>query len=229
MLPMWVPTLQIGQAVPGDVALIDERGHIRKWTSFRGDALIVGFIYTSCPDPTECPAVSAKFAEMQQQLPAHTHLIEITIDPSHDSAIVLRRYGQRFDENSARWTMLTGNPKNVLTLTQRLGISVTHRPDGAIEHNEAVAVLDRQEELQSLTAGTSWQPREVIAEAQAVNGEPSDPLARTALAFRNFGLTCGALFNAIDARWRDLSIAAAAAAILIIAGTSAALLRQLKF
>jgi len=229
MLPMWVPTLQIGQPVPGDVRLTDQSGHLRNWTSFRGNALVVGFIYTGCPDPTECPAVSAKFAEMQKRLPPHTYLIEITIDPSHDKPIVLRRYGETFAEDPAKWTMLTGDPNTVLTLTRRFGIAVFHRPNGEIEHNEAVAVLDRDERLQSLTAGTSWQPSEVLAEASAVNGEPNDVLARTALAFRSFGRTCGALLNAIDPRWRDVSIASAGAAVFLIAGTSAVLLRQLKF
>jgi len=226
---MWVPTLQIGQPVPLDVRLTDETGRARNWTSFRGDALVVGFIYTRCPDSTECPAVSAKFAEMQTRLPAHTHLIEITIDPSHDTPIVLRRYGELFDQDPVRWTMLTGDPNTVLTLARRFGISVSHRANGEIVHTEAVAVLDPAERLQSLTAGTSWQPREVLAEASALNGEPNDVLARAALAFRNFGTRCGALLNALDTRSRVLSITTTTAAVLIIAGTAAALLRQLRF
>lgn len=228
MLPMWVPTLQIGQPVPRDVRLIDQDGRTRNWTSFRGNALVVGFIYTRCPDPTECSAVSAKFAEMQKHLPSHTHLIEITIDPAQDSAIVLRRYAAAFGEDPARWTLLTADPDSVLTLTRRFGISVWQRPNGEIEHTEAIAVLDRDERLESLTAGTSWQPFEVLAEARALNGQPSNPLARAALWFRNFGTTCAALLTRADSWWRYIEIASALASVAIVAFASIALLRYMK-
>jgi cytochrome oxidase Cu insertion factor (SCO1/SenC/PrrC family) len=227
MLPLWVPALQIGQSIPTDVRLIDQDSHVRTWTSFRGNALVVGFIYTRCPDPTECSAISSKFAQMQGILPPHTHLIEITLDPTRDRPIVLRRYAASFGENPSRWTLLTGDPNTVLTLTRRFGISSSQRPNGEIEHTEAIAILDSRERLASLTVGSSWQPREVLAEVRAVNGQPNNVFERVALWFHNFGTTCAALLSE-NPLWRDLEIACAAVAAALVTCVSAALLGQLR-
>jgi protein SCO1/2 len=208
--------------------MLDQDGHARAWSSLRGDALVVSFIYTRCPDATECPAVSAKFAEMQAHLPPHAHLVEVTLDPAFDRPIVLKRYGAIFGADPAKWTLFTGDPGTVLTFARRFGIAITTQ-NGRLVHGEAVAVMDARERLQSLTSGTSWQPDEVLAEVRNVNRQPSNVFERIALWFRNFGNACGAALNGIQAWARPFVVGAAIAIIAITGSVSIYLLRQLRF
>jgi protein SCO1/2 len=61
----------------------------------------LSFVFTRCPDPTICPAISGKFLYLQRHLdPERFHLVEITLDPTYDSPPVLKRYSAIFGADS---------------------------------------------------------------------------------------------------------------------------------
>ena len=62
---------QPGDAVP-DFALLDQNGKRIHLRSFRGDALLLTFIYTRCPFADFCPKVSDNFAHMYATLRKET-------------------------------------------------------------------------------------------------------------------------------------------------------------
>jgi protein SCO1/2 len=228
MLP-WVPTVQIGQRLPVDTHFIDERGHAFTWNALRGRVVVLSFIYTRCPDPRECAATSLKFSELQRQLPVGTTLLAVTLDPVHDTPATLAAYGRNFDEDPARWTLATGDPDEVLTFAKRFNVLVqpgTH--PGTLVHDEAVAVIDAAGELASLTAGTGWQPREIVAAVANARGAGGNLADRVTLWFRNFGIACGAALGG-DGWWaRALQIGLGVAALTAAFATSAYLLRMLQ-
>ena len=229
MLLPWVPTVQIGERVPGNPAFVDSNGRRTAWTDVSGHPRALAFVYTRCPEPKECPATSLKFAELQRELPPGARLIEVTIDPAHDTPRVLHLYAQNYAADPARWTLLTGDPAAVLTFAKRFGVNVSPGPaPGTIEHGEALAVFDREDRLTSLTAGNTWQPSEVLAELRAASGLRSDPLARLALWFQNFGVACGAALGLGDAWARPLAFAVSGAMLALVAASAFYLLRVLR-
>ena len=228
MLP-WVPTVVVGERLPADPQLIDQTGAPLRWSQLNGRAFAVTFIYTRCRESAECPATSAKFAQLQREIPPSARLLEITIDPAYDTPAVLRRYGAMFGENPSRWTLATGDPQTVLTLAKRFNVLVSPGSQpGQLEHGEAIAVFDTQERLVSLTAGNSWQPREILAALQSASGQRSSFMDRLTLWFRNFGVACGALLTTGDRFTRPLDIAIVILLFALVGGASAALLRSLR-
>lgn len=138
----FVPLLPAGEAVPA-VVLRDQRGHRVVLGEARGVATAIGFIYTRCPLPDECPLVSAKFAALQASTrPDELRLAEITLDPEHDTVATLARYGALFGADPARWSLATGDPASVRTLERRLGVEATLKPDGTIVHSDTLVLLD---------------------------------------------------------------------------------------
>jgi len=228
MLP-WVPTVVVGERLPADPHLVDQSARALRWSQLNGHAFAVTFIYTRCRESSECPATSAKFAELQRELPAGARLLEVSIDPSYDRPAVLRRYGAMFGADAARWTLLTGDPQTVLTLAKRFAVTVTPgREPGQLEHGEAIAVFDTHERLVSFTQGNSWQPREILAELQRASGQPSSIADRVTLWFRNFGSVCGAVLSLGD-RWsRPFAALILAAMFALVVGTSVVVLRALR-
>jgi cytochrome oxidase Cu insertion factor (SCO1/SenC/PrrC family) len=228
MLP-WVPTVVVGEPLPVDPQLVDQRGHALRWSRLAGHAFAVTFVYTRCRESAECPATSAKFARLQQELPANAHLLELTIDPAFDRSAVLRRYGALFGADPSRWTIATGDPQTVLTLAERFNVTVAPgRVPGTLEHGEAIAVFDTRERLVSLTRGNSWQPREILAELQSASGGSGNLFDRLTLWFRNFGLACGAVLTASTRLARPIGIAAVVALFTLVAGASFVVLRALR-
>ncbi len=229
MLLPWVPTVQIGERVPGNPRFVDQDGRAFAWRDNDGGARALAFIYTRCAETTECPAVSLKFEEMQAHLPPGARLIEVTIDPAHDTPPVLHLYAKNYGADPTRWEMLTGDPAAVLTFAKRFNIIVSPgRVPGQLVHGEAIAVFDRNDRLVSLTEGNEWQPDQVLAELRDASGERSNPFARLALAFENFGVACGAALGLGDAWARPIAYIVSLGMLALVAGTAFTLLRGLR-
>ena len=93
-----VPTA--GDALP-DFKLRNQDGRAIHLGQFKGQALLITFIYTSCPLPDFCPRVTRNFAAVEQQLAgtpllARTHLLSVSFDPEHDTPERLRAYGATY-------------------------------------------------------------------------------------------------------------------------------------
>jgi cytochrome oxidase Cu insertion factor (SCO1/SenC/PrrC family) len=228
MLP-WVPAVVVGEPLRADPVFVDQRGDALRWSQLAGQAFAVTFIYTRCRETAECPATSAKFADLQRELPANAHLLEVTIDPAFDRPAVLHRYGALFGADPSHWTIATGDPQTVLTFAERFNVTVTPGlTPAALEHGEAIAVFDTHERLVSLTAGNSWQPREILAELQSASGGSGNLFDRITLWFRNFGIACGAVLSAGDRLTRPVMVAVVLALFALLAGTSIVVLRALR-
>src|ERR1700737_37417 len=77
---MYVPLVRIGDKVP-DVRLVDQTGRRSSLADYRGNTVVVTFIYTNCRD--ECPLISAKFRRLSGMLDGtRFHLVEVTLDPA---------------------------------------------------------------------------------------------------------------------------------------------------
>jgi cytochrome oxidase Cu insertion factor (SCO1/SenC/PrrC family) len=226
MIP-WVPPAVVGYSVPANPTLIDEQGRSFRWTTLSGTAFAVTFIYTRCPEPNECPAISLKFARIQRQLPANARLLEITIDPQHDTPAALRAYGRIFGEEPARWILASGGRNEILAFARRFGVNVSPgREPGTLEHGEAIAVFDRSERLTWLTAGNTWQPDEIVAALQSASGGRANPVSLARLWFENFGQTCGALLSGVNEQWRrPLAFAIVALTFAVSAALAVMMLR----
>ncbi|MGK7371764.1 MAG: SCO family protein, partial [Candidatus Halalkalibacterium sp. M3_1C_030] len=89
---------------------------------FNGDILVVGFIYTHCPDV--CPVITAKLSNINNQLENNdgVHFAEISFDPARDTPSVLKKYMQSFNLDPEKFTMLTGDSVTVDSALNKMDI-----------------------------------------------------------------------------------------------------------
>lgn len=119
---------------------------------FQGQYLVMGFIYTNCPDI--CSLITQNLVKIQQDMnyPDDVHFIAATFDPVRDTPSTLKKYGNAFgvDEN---FTFLTGDTTAVFALMDsvRVRSQVSMRDttsDGRelyfINHSDKIMVLDKQ-------------------------------------------------------------------------------------
>lgn len=219
----FVPLLLPGDTLPVDAAFVDQDGRAFRWHQLAGTSVIVAFIYTRCGEANECPAISAKFAQMQSVLPRNVHLLEVTLDPAHDTPMTLKRYGAMFDQDPQRWTLATGNVSDVLAFARRFNVTVAPgRQAGQLVHSEALAIFDPQQRLVSVTAGDDWRPSEALAAAERAAGNSSNPVALLMLWFRNIGATCGAALSSnTGERWVRIVLGSACALAIVALGFAA--------
>lgn len=79
---------------------------------FRGQYVVMGFVYTNCPDI--CPLITQNLIKIQKDLgyPSNVQFLGVSFDPVRDTPEILHRYKEVFkvDENV---NFLTGEPKMV--------------------------------------------------------------------------------------------------------------------
>jgi protein SCO1 len=168
----------VGDTLP-EFPFVDQDGRLVRFADFKGKTTLLSFVFTRCPDPTICPAISGKFLYLQQHLdPARFHLVEVTLDPTYDSPAVLKQYGKSFDADANRWSLLTGESQQVKTLLDRFGISsISDRPGNFI-HDDRLVIVDPAGRVASILETIGWSPDDAIAMARNVGGLSSNPLRR---------------------------------------------------
>jgi protein SCO1/2 len=173
-----VPPLNVGDTMPL-TEFFDQRGQAFDFNDFRGQTVVLAFIYTRCKDPRMCPLVSSNFHVLQRKLAGlPVHLVEITLDPTYDTPQVLANYGRRFDVDPAMWSLGTGPANVVNDFAARFGIAVFPDQNVGLIHSERTAIIDRNGAIVDLLDAAAWNPYDVIAEVQSLSNVPSNPIAR---------------------------------------------------
>lgn len=132
---------QLGKVAPVDDAapgfqLIDQDGNPRTLAEWRGQTILLDFIWTRCPGP--CPILTGLHVDVQRKLPEalrdRVRLVSISLDPVRDTPVVLREYAQKRGADLANWSFLTGEPAVVDAVLKDYGVGSAKAPDGQVEH-----------------------------------------------------------------------------------------------
>lgn len=167
--PPPLDVLRDGEAIP-DAQFVDQAGHARRLSEWRGQAIAVTFVYTRCPFPEFCPSIDRKFQEAQgaiakdASLRGRAHLVSVSLDPAYDTPSVLAAHATRVSADPAHWTLLTGDRGQIGRFTARFGVSIAS-DDGegaAIVHNLRTAVIDREGRIVTIVSGNEWTPSELL-------------------------------------------------------------------
>jgi protein SCO1 len=131
----------------------------------RGKVWIADFIYTTCPGP--CPRMSSQMHEVEKALAGENdvRLVSFTVDPEHDTPLVLAAYGQRFGATPGVWYFLTGSRDTLQHLCR--DVFMLGNVDGTLEHSTRFVLVDRDSRVRGFydTSEADSIPR-VIADAK---------------------------------------------------------------
>lgn len=167
---------QPGETVP-DFALINQDGKRIHLSSYRGEALLVTFVYTRCPFPDFCPLVSRNFAQIYAETKAnpnlskHMRLLTVSFDPDHDTPEVLRKYAKTFDATTGgnpygRWAFAVIPKDELGKVTDFFGVTVANN-DGSLVHSMSTSVIAPDGKIYSWREDTDWKPEDLIVDATA--------------------------------------------------------------
>lgn len=143
--------------------LLDPDGRPRTLADFRGQAVMVFFGFTQCPDV--CPTALLRAAEVRKLLKEDAgklKVIFITLDPERDSPELLKAYTAAFDADFlALYSTLEGTKK----VADEFRIFYRKVPTGAsytMDHTATSYVFDPQGRLRLAVSHQS--PAEAIAD-----------------------------------------------------------------
>ena len=173
--PAPVHVVRSGDQVP-DAEFTDQAGRARRFSDWRGQVVVVTFVYTRCPIPNFCPLMDRNFLEVQRvvakdpTLRGRVHLISVSFDPAYDTPAVLAAHAARVSADPAHWSLLTGAREELERFTSFFGVSVVSPPSrersggaGAeIVHNLRTAVVDAKGRVVTILSGNEWTPAELL-------------------------------------------------------------------
>jgi protein SCO1/2 len=171
------------------VRLTDQNGEMVEFPGdFEGSPLMVGFIYTNCPDI--CPFITSNIKKIEEQVAtaagtnaagtnvtgskpaAGTQFVLITFDPERDTQEVLKKYAQAFEMDRPPFRFLTGEPEQIRALMERVSVRTSVTDERELEggetiyflsHSDKILLIDRESRL-VFDYGGSMTPVRIMAE-----------------------------------------------------------------
>jgi protein SCO1/2 len=170
-----------GEDVP-DFSFTNQAGKQISLKQYRGNVLLLTFIYTRCPFPDFCPRMSKNFAEIYKQIGTNpeltgAHLLSISFDPEHDTPKVLRDYGFSIAHTHepalfTHWEFAAPSAKDLPQISGFFALTV--KPENRlITHNLSTAVIGPDGKIVKWYHGSDWQPSDLIKDAAAARGPKS--------------------------------------------------------
>ncbi|MFO8100285.1 MAG: SCO family protein [Salinibacter sp.] len=163
--------LREGDGLPADVSLVDQNGDRIEMDGYRGQVLVLTFIYTECPLPDFCPLMSERFARLQptlrDQYGDEVQLLSISFDPATDTPAVLREYAEEYTDRLDTWTFATGDTSQVHRVTDLFRV-YTEPEEGEITHNLVTAVVRPDGTVHRLFRGNDWTPEDITRAVEQI-------------------------------------------------------------
>jgi protein SCO1/2 len=125
--------------------LVDQRGLPLGAPDGRGGPVFVTFVATRCSDA--CPIATALFAKIRERLQRRglrATLLEVTLDPEHDTPFAMARYAQAYGAgNLPDWRFASGPPAAVRAWLRAFGVTTSLGRDGVPDvHSSFVYLFD---------------------------------------------------------------------------------------
>jgi protein SCO1/2 len=139
---------------------------------FQGSPLILGFIYTHCPDICSFITANVKIVHDEIENPGDTQFVLITFDPARDTPKILSEYAAAFDMNKEPFHFLTGDEQVINDLMTRFGVRTQESYSKDLEngerlyfinHSDKILLINEQSQL-IFDFGGSMTPPSIIIE-----------------------------------------------------------------
>lgn len=153
--------------------LIDQNGETVVFPDdFEGAPLVIGFIYTHCPDI--CSFITANVGKVFEEMnnPENTQFALVTFDPERDTPEVLKSYAAAFEMDKEPFRFLTGNSDTIDEFMQRVSVrsqeSFSRDLDNGnrayfLNHSDKILLIDQNSRL-IFDYGGSMTPVNIIIE-----------------------------------------------------------------
>ncbi len=151
--------------------LTDHRGDsITFPESFKGKAVLIGYVYTHCPDI--CPMITYNMRDVERELDTDKlHFVSISFDPNRDTPEILADYARNYRLDEQKWSLLTGDRRTISALMERLSITTVKTPtrftDSGhevyfIDHTDRVTLIDNDGKIRRHYTGSELRSDKVV-------------------------------------------------------------------
>lgn len=127
--------------------LTDQNNKTITNADYEGKVYVLEFFFSTCP--TICPKMNAHLKEVQQQFKGLKDfgVASITINPSHDTAEVLKKHAEELGIDDENWHFLTGDKDYIYKIANKgfnMYAAQNSKVNGGFEHSGLFALIDKE-------------------------------------------------------------------------------------
>ncbi len=133
----------LGSTLAPDFHLTDQFGKPISLSQFRGEPVVLTFMYTHCPDI--CPLTAEKLHQVQQELgkdASHVMMLAVSIDPKGDTKAAALNFSQAH-KLTTNWHYLIGTQDQLSPVWNAYSI-YTQPAQNKVTHTDALYLIDKQ-------------------------------------------------------------------------------------
>lgn len=153
--------------------LTAEDGRRVTLSEFRGNVVLLSFIYTTCIDL--CPFVTADmisiFRRDRKAGMRNLRLIFIATDPEVDKPRVLLSYAKRYGADLRVSTFLTGTEAELRSVWKSYGVKVTKKARGLVEHTMVTVLINAEGKIRRRYIGGRMVLDQILKDIAMVRSE----------------------------------------------------------
>jgi protein SCO1/2 len=127
---------------PQDFALHDQDGRLVRLSDYRGQVVVLTFLYSTCQDT--CPVTASQIRGALDDLGKDVPALAISVDPVNDTPLSAKRFLLNRKLSGGRMRFLLGTRAQLQPVWDAYGISPQgdKADDGAFEHSAYVLLVD---------------------------------------------------------------------------------------
>ena len=156
---------ELGEMAPS-FALYNQDGAVVRFDQFRGQRVVLNFIFTRCPIPKMCPAATAKMIALQAaaKKAGHRdlHFVSISFDAAYDTPPVLKKYAADRGIDTTNFSFLTGPESAIADLLRQFGV-ITIPRENLYLHTVSTILIGADGQLLFRTEEPDWEPDDMLA------------------------------------------------------------------
>ncbi len=154
--------------------LINQDNENVSLSQLEGKVVLIGFIFTRCPEPTMCQWITRNFKEIQDDLGSRfgeeVVLITMSFDP-YDTPEIMKTYGEVFGADFSGWHFLTGDNATVDAVMDSYGVVVIPEGDDEFTHSMISVLIDQNGDIKKEYWGNEWRVETVLGHIDLLLGE----------------------------------------------------------
>lgn len=138
--------------------LMDQDSNVVDISTVQGKVFVADFFFTTCP--SICPLMSKQMFRVYERFKDNPDvlLLSHSIDPMHDTVLVLRNYAGAMGVKGASWRFLTGNQDSIFTLAEKfymVNALIDANSPGGYAHSGHFVLVDKDRRIRGYYDGTT--------------------------------------------------------------------------
>lgn len=138
---------------------------------FEGAPLVMGFIYTNCPDICSFITANVRGVYRGMENPGDVQFALVTFDPQRDTPEVLKSYAQSFEMDKEPFQFLTADSSTIASFMDRVNVrtneSYSQESENGermyfINHSDKILLINEDSELIFDYGGSMTKPQLII-------------------------------------------------------------------